>query len=135
MFKKLKAKVTRRLRRMSAHSDIEVNDNHRSASSIFRLALREPGVDLLLRPVQGKRIIKLEERGMFIILNKTTLEITNHAFSFMLEIPYDTFLKLSKLFDIRLDYLTEQEENKISSQVNTGLSKVLDTFKPINNAK
>ena len=114
---------------MSAHSDIEVNDNHKVASSIFRMALRDEGVDLLLRPVEGKRIIKLEDRGMFIILNKTSLEITNHAFSFMLEIPYETFAKLSKLFDIRLDYLTEQEENKISSQVNTGLSKVLDTFK------
>lgn len=129
MFRKIKVAIVRRLRRMSAHSDIEVNENHKTASSIFRLALRGEGVDLLLRPVEGKRIIKLEERGMFIILNKTTLEITNHAFSFMLEIPYETFLKLSKLFDIRLDYLTEQEENKISSQVNTGLSKVLDTFK------
>lgn len=129
MFKRLKIKLTRKFRRVSAPPDVEESSNHKTAFSIFRLALRDPKVDLLLRPVKNKRIIKLEDRGVYIILTKTMLEITNHNYSFTLEIPYDRYIKLSKLFDIKLDSMIEKEEGNIISQVHTGLSKVLETFK------
>lgn len=129
MFKSLRVKLARRFKRMSASSDIDSNANHRTAASIFRLALRDPEVEMLLRPVENKRIVKLESREVYITLQKTLLEISNHKFSYSLEIPYEMFLKLSKLFDIKLDALIEKEENNIISQVHTGLSMVLETFK------
>ena len=130
MFRSLKIKITKKWRKLQRLSDIDDNSpTHKTAASIFRLALREPEVELLLRPVEGRRIIKLEDRHMYIILNKTTLEISNSAFSFHLEIPHERHTKLARLFDIRLDALIEKEEQNITSQVHTGLSKVLDTFK------
>lgn len=129
MLKALKIKFIKKWRRIQALQDIEDNLNHKTAASIFRLALREPSVELLLRPVENRRIIKLEERGMYITLDKSILEIYNHSFSYHLEIGYDKFLKLSRLFDIKLDALMEKEEENISHQVHSGLNKVLETFK------
>lgn len=111
------------------NSDTKINISQKVAMSIFRLSLRELDAELLLRPVENKRIVKLESREVYITLQKTLLEISNHKFSYSLEIPYEMFLKLSKLFDIKLDALIEKEENNIISQVHTGLSMVLETFK------
>lgn len=130
MFKHFKIKLVRKIRNMSSLSDESDSSlNHKTAASIFRLALRDPDVELLLRPVENKRIIKLEGRGMYLILNKTMLEISNHDFSYHLEIPYEKFIRLSKLFDIKLDALIEKEEGNISAQVCTGLNKILEKLK------
>lgn len=130
MLKHFKIKLIRKIRDMSSLSDESDSSlNHKTAASIFRLALRDPDVELLLRPVENKRIIKLEGRGMYLILNKTMLEISNHDFSYHLEIPYEKFIRLSKLFDIKLDALIEKEEGNISAQVCTGLNKILEKLK------
>ena len=129
MFKAFKISITKKLRQFQALSDIEDSTNYKTAGAVFRLALRDPEAELLLRPVENKRIVKLEKRGMYITLNKNSLEISNHDFSYHLWLAYDKFLKLSRLFDIKLDAMIEKEEQNINSQVHSGLSKVLETLK------
>lgn len=135
MFKKLRIKIIKKIRRIQSLSDVNTTSpNYATASAIFRMCLRHPDAEFLLRPVEHKRILKVEKKGIYIILEKTLLEISNHDFSFHLEIPYERFVKLSKMFDNKMDLLIEKEEQKIVSQVHSGLSKVLNVFKqPSNN--
>lgn len=129
LIKKLRVKLARRVKRLNSLPDISKSPNYKTATSIFRFALRDDSADLLLRPVNNSRIIKLEDKGMSIVLEKNYLQIINHTFSYQLDIPYEMWEKLSKLFDIKLDSIVSKEEQAIVSQVTTGLTKVLETFK------
>lgn len=129
MFKKLSTKLKRRFMATFSSKDIEESSNHKVAASIFRLSLRDKNADLLFRPSKSKRIVKLDDRGVYIVLTKTMLEITNHSYSFAIEIPFKRYEQLSSMFDRKFDEMVAKEEGNVVSQVSEGLNKVLQTFK------
>lgn len=127
--RRLKIKFTRFWRNLHADKAYPSTDAHLTASSIFRRALRDRNVELILMPVANKRIVKVEKKGLYIVLQHSLLEITNHKYSYHLEINYDMYTKLSRLFDQKLETNFKVEETMINEQLNGGLKKVLDLFK------
>ena len=79
-------------------------------------------------PIKDKRILKIDKKGMYITLQKTILEITNHQFSYHIEIGFGLYTKLSKSFDKKLDDLSSEHEKQITTQMSEGLRKVLSTI-------
>jgi hypothetical protein len=65
---------------------------------------------------------------MYIILEKSLLEITNHQYSYHLEISFELYTKLNKAFDKKLDDLSSEHEKQITTQMSEGLRKVLNTI-------
>jgi len=127
--RRLRARLTKRIRKALGTADtIQHNETSRLAASIFRLSIRDEDAELLLMPVKDKRIVKVEKRGMYLILEKTLLEITNHQYSYHLEISFELYTKLSKAFDRKLDELSSEQEKAIVSQMSEGLRKVLHTI-------
>ena len=100
-----------------------------TASSIFRIAVKDPSSKLLYSPVERKRIIKLEDKGMFIVLSSYVIEITNHNFSYHLELGHEVMAKLHKMFDAKLKELVDNEEAQFKDQRSVGLLSVLDILK------
>jgi len=99
-----------------------------TASSIFRIAVKDPSAKLLYSPIESKRIIKLENKGMFIVLSSYVIEITNHNFSYHLELG-QVMVKLHKMFDTKLRELVDSEEAQFKDQRSVGLLSVLDILK------
>ena len=128
VIRKLKIKIIRFWRDIHADRGYPSTDTHLTAASIFRRALRDRSVELILMPVANKRIIKVERKGLYIVLQHSLLEITNHKYSYHLEINYDMYTKLSRLFDQKLENSFDAEEQMINEQLNGGLKKVLDLF-------
>jgi hypothetical protein len=126
--RKLKIKFVRFWRNIHADKDYPSTDSHLTAASIFRRALRERGVELIIMPYTNKRIIKVDRKGLFIVLQHTILEITNHKYSYHLDINYDMYTKLIKLFDAKLQSINMVEEEIINQQLQGGLKKVLELF-------
>jgi hypothetical protein len=100
-----------------------------TASSIFRIAVKDPSSKLLYSPIESKRIIKLEDKGMFIVLSSYVIEITNHNFSYHLELGHEVMSKLNKMFDAKLKELVDGEEAQFKDQRSVGLLAVLDILK------
>jgi hypothetical protein len=100
-----------------------------TASSIFRIAIKDPTSKLLYSPIESKRIIKLEDKGMFIVLSSYVIEITNHNFSYHLELGHEVMVKLHKMFDAKLRELVDSEEAQFKDQRSVGLLSVLDILK------
>jgi hypothetical protein len=123
VMKRLKTKLTRAWRTLYNINDYNTTDIHLIAASIFRRALRERGVELIIMPYTNKRIIKVERKGLFIVLQHTILEITNHKYSYHLDINYDMYTKLIKLFDAKLQSINMVEEEIINQQLQGGLKK------------
>jgi hypothetical protein len=126
LFKKFKVKLTRSYKNFNKDKTFPILTTHQIGSSIFRRALRDDNVDLILMPVVNKRIIKLEKKGLYIVLQHSLLEITNHKYSYHLEINFELFTKLSKLFDAKLELNFKEEEETINEQLSGGLKKVLE---------
>ena len=126
--KRLKIKFIRFWRNIHSDKDYPSTDSHLTASSIFRRALRDRGAELILMPVANKRIVKVERKGLYITLQHSLLEITNHKYSYHLEINYDMYTRLSRMFDQKLELNHKVEEEMINEQLHGGLKKVLDLF-------
>jgi hypothetical protein len=99
---------------------------YKTAFSIFRIALKDPATVLLSSPSNEKRILKLEAKGIYIVLNRYTVEITNHNFSYHLELGPELMSKMLKMFDSKLQLIVDEEEAQFKDQRSLGLLNVLD---------
>jgi hypothetical protein len=79
-------------------------------------------------PIASKRIIKIDKQDLYIKLEKFSISITNHKYNYMIEIPYDLYEKLVKMFDNKIDNNYYQEENQMLSQLEIGIENVLKTI-------
>ena len=79
-------------------------------------------------PIASKRIIKIDKQDLDIKLEKFSISITNHKYNYMIEIPYDLYEKLVKMFDNKIDNNYYQEENQMLSQLEMGIENVLKTI-------
>lgn len=128
LIRKIKVKITKFFRNIHADKAYPTDTTHLLSSSIFRKALREKENDLILMPVTNKRIIKLEKKGLYIVLQHSILEITNHKYSYHIEINFETYSKLSKMFDNKLDSELKNQEEAINQQLHLGLRNVFEVL-------
>ncbi len=126
--RRMQVRLARRIRKISSSETLYPNDTIKTSASIFRLALRDKDAEFILMPIKDKRILKIDKKGMYITLQKTILEITNHQFSYHIEIGFSLYTKLSKSFDKKLDELSGEHEKQITTQMSEGLRKVLNTI-------
>lgn len=106
---------------------------HKTAASIFRVALRDKNAELILMPIANKRIIKLEKKGLYIKIEKFSISITNHKYNYITEVPYELYEKLIKMFDNKVDSDYQLEENQMLSQLEVGIENVLKSISPKDN--
>lgn len=106
-----------------------VNKTQRVAATIFRICTKDPDAELLIMPVRSKRIVKLEHKGTYLVLETGNLSITNHKFSYHVEIGPNLTQRLVRVFDSRLDALRAEQEKAILNQMEIGLKEVLKTLK------
>jgi hypothetical protein len=84
-------------------------------------------------PIADKRIIKLEKQSLYIKLERFNISITNHKYNYMVEIHYNLYEKLVKMFDTKIDNNYSQEEKQLINQLENGIENVLKTLIPKNN--
>ncbi len=106
-----------------------INNTQRVAATIFRICVKDPAAELLIMPVRSKRIVKLEHKGVYLVLETGNLSITNHKFSYHVEISPSLTEKLVRVFDNRLDILRVEQEKAILNQMEIGLKEALKTIK------
>jgi hypothetical protein len=126
---KMKLALLKKIRAIRNSSDPPISKTQLYAASIFRLFLKEDGADLLLLPVQKQRIIKLADKGTFAVLEASKITITNHKYSYSIEIAYSLCEKLQKMFDRKLDENRYDQEKDLINQMENGLLNLLNEYK------
>lgn len=128
--KRLAVKFTRSISRLGKDSRFSPDAIlARTAASIFRISIKDPAAKLLYSPGNAKRLIRLEHKGMYIVLDSYIIEITNHSFSYHLELGPDVMNRLTRMFDTKLRVMMEEEEAQFKDQRSVGLLGVLDIVK------
>lgn len=104
----------------------EEKSYEQKACAIFRKLIRGNDSKFTIAPVSEKRYIVNKKLGVFIILDDTRLEITNHVYHYEMTLSRTEALKLRKMFNDRVENDTISYENEIKSNINTSLSNLLE---------
>ena len=129
LFRNMKFKITKWWKKLhNSPTTVVMTQTHNTAASIFRVALKNPESELILMPVTGKRIIKMEKYGLYIKLEKFSISITNHQYNYMVEVPYNLYEKLINMFDSKMDKEYNEEEQMMMNQLEIGINNVLKSI-------
>jgi hypothetical protein len=132
LFRNMKFKITKWWKKLhDSPTTVVMTQTHNIAASIFRIALKNPDSELILMPVTGKRIIKMEKQGLYIKLEKFSISITNHQYNYMVEVPYNLYEKLTSMFDSKMDREYNEEEKMMMNQLEIGINNVLKSIMKI----
>lgn len=130
------AKIQLSIRRTHVIKTYQEESGHeQKAKAIFRKLIKSETSKFTIAPLSEKRYIVNKKLGVFIILDDTKLEITNHVYHYELKLPYSDALKLRKLFNDRLEKDTQEYESEIRANIQSSLNVLLDKIQnEINNA-
>ena len=83
---------------------------------------------MLMSPLSGKKYIKNEKLGMYIILSSSTVQIINHKYSYVVFISDKKYDKLINDFNIVVEKRREIFEKEILGNINMSMKSILKTL-------
>ena len=104
----------------------EENAYEQKACAVFRKLIKSNNSKFTIAPLSEKRYIVNKQLGVFIILDDSKLEITNHVYHYDLNLKPDVAHKLRKMFNDRVEKDTVSYENDIKSNIQTSLNILLE---------
>jgi hypothetical protein len=105
----------------------KVTDEEIFASEICKKLITNPTSELTISPISHKRIIKNEEKNMYVVMEGYTIHLINHVYSYSVYLQ-DTskFTELTQKFDKVLEDRREVLEHEIRKNIQHSLSNILD---------
>jgi len=101
---------------------------YQTASSVFRIAVRDVNSELIISPVQNKRIVKLVKKGLYIKIERYNISITNHKYNYTTDIPISQYEKLINMFDSKMDIESQREEQIMVNQSEIVIENILKSI-------
>jgi hypothetical protein len=105
----------------------KVTDEEIFAAEICEKLIANTTSELLISPISNKRIIKNEEKSMYIVMESYTIHLINHVYSYSVYLQdISKFTDLTKKFDKVLEDRREVLEYEIRKNIQHSLSNILD---------
>ena len=111
-------------------ADNKVLETEKMCMSITRSLIIHPDSKFLIAPLSGKRYIKNSEKGLFIILDRGTISLTNHIYPYDVVISERNWERLIKMYDGKVETIRQEYEDQIMSQTKHSLHIIQDKLKP-----
>jgi len=108
----------------------KVSDTEKICMSITRSLIVHSESKFLLAPLSGKRYIKNEEKGLFIIIDRGTISLTNHVYHYDVNLTERNWERLIKMYDGKVETIRQEYEDEIMSQIENSLHIIQDKLKP-----
>jgi len=103
----------------------DLTSYEQKATSIFRKMLRHELSKFTIAPLSGKKYIVNQDLGIFIVIDDSFLEITNHIYHYEIKLQYSNSTKLHKLFNTRVEEDALSYEKEIKSNIKMSLDTIL----------
>ena len=104
----------------------EENSYDRLCSGIVRKMIAHPDSKFTIAPLSGKRYIINKSLDIFIIIEDSKIEITNHVYHYVIKLLPKDVNKLVKNFDKKVDEVRIKYEEEIKSQIKNSLNSIFD---------
>ena len=106
---------------------LKSSDEEIFAAQICEKLIINSTSELSFSPISHKRIIKNEEKSMYVVMESYTIHLINHVYSYSVYLQ-DTskFTELTQKFDKVLEDRREVLESEIRKNIQHSLSNILD---------
>ena len=104
----------------------EVSGYETKAMAICRKLINHPNSKFTIAPLSQKKYIVNKPLGLFIIIDDTKVEITNHVYHYVINLSNMDALKIIKTFNDKVECERNQYESEIKSNIQNTLNNILD---------
>ena len=95
-------------------------------TAIVRKMISHPDSKFTIAPLSGKRYIVNKTLDIFIIMEDSKVEITNHVYHYVSSLGERDIEKLTKLYDTKVETERVNYEEQIKSQITNTLQAIYD---------
>jgi hypothetical protein len=126
LLQRIKLKMIISVKRKNHPQDDEVKSYEKTCIKICLKLISHDETEFMIAPMSGKKYLKNDPLGIFIVLYDNRVEITNHTYSYNVRLTGRDWERLMYIFDNETEKRRLNTENQISSQINNSLHDVLD---------
>lgn len=116
------------VQRLTTPKDPNSSPYENDAIRITTKLINDSDSTMLISPLSGKKYIKNEKFGMYIILSSSTVQIINHKYSYVVFISDKKYDKLINEFNIEVEKRRELFEREILGNINVSMKSILKTL-------
>lgn len=125
LIKRLKFKYVLYSRyKISNNYSENISETAKLSLIICRTLIRNEKSKFLIAPLSGKRYIKNEDLGLFIILDDKHISITNHIYHYDVVFQQREWDRIVNMYDNKTEKIRQQFEDEIMSQINCSLTLI-----------
>ena len=107
-------------------ADVVVKNKYQmDAIKIFKSLLYNSDTLLLISPLSNKRYLKNDKKGLTIILDKNTVNIINHIYSYSVVLDDPNVTQIVNLFNQEVERRRNEFEREITSNIKHSLKTIL----------
>ena len=106
------------------YKKVVINDTEKTSLSICRYLISHESSKFLIAPLSGKRYVKNEMLGLFIILDDRQLSITNHLYHYEINVNDRDWNRITIMYDNKTERIRQQFEDEIMAQIQNSLSDI-----------
>ena len=107
-------------------------EGEKTALTICRHLITHNNSKFLIAPLSGKRYIKNEELGLFLILDEKLVSITNHLYHYEINVNQRDWDRIVLMYDNKTERIRQQFEDEIMAQIQHSL---IDIKNKVENSK
>jgi hypothetical protein len=114
--------------------DVGSNDEkqyQKMCLSICRKLIKNHESSFLIAPISGKKYIKNEKLGIFIVMIDQHINITNHTYNYSVFISPRDWQRIVYFFEHETETRKNQYEDEIKSQITHSLDRMLEDLKKV----
>lgn len=114
--------------RIVTPSTVESSPHENDALRITSKLVKDKDSTMLISPLSGKKYIKNEKFGMYIILHSSTIQIINHKYSYVVFVSDKKYDKILQEFNIEVERRRELFEKEILGNINHSMKSIIKTI-------
>lgn len=114
--------------RLLTPKDTNTSQHENDAIRITSKLVNDMDSTMLISPLSGKKYIKNEKFGMYIILSSSTVQIINHRYSYVIFISDKKYDKLINEFNVEVEKRRQFFEKEILGNINVSMKSILKTL-------
>lgn len=102
-----------------------VSNYEKTCATICRKITNNKNSKFSIAPLSDKKYIINEKLGIFVVIQDTKLEITNHVYHYEVNLNQTTSRRIHNMFDNKTEKIRLEYENQIKSQITNSLLGIL----------
>jgi hypothetical protein len=114
--------------RVATPSNVDSSPYENDAIRITQKLINDKDSTMLISPLSGKKYIKNDKFGMYVILHSSTIQIINHKYSYVVFISDKKYDKIINEFNIEVENRRQVFEKEILGNIQHSMKSIIKTL-------